>query len=285
MIKKLEHIINNSPLYNFLRFNIFSDKFIELLQKKTQKNVTYYSSFLHSGSGVIFDIGANKGNKVKAFLKMGYKVIAVEPESSAAETMRFRYGNNKNVTIITKAVSDKEDDSKLLRIHDARSGFNTFSDKWIASLGNKDRHNGKSYEFKRSCVVHTTTVESLINAYGVPHFIKIDVEGHEINVIKGIKQLPDYLSFELNLPEFINEGKEIINFLSNLNSNIKYQYSFNDKLEAGNWLSKNEMLKILNSTGKNYMEIICSVTIPSTMPCQSQTCTSHHLLTGAHTLH
>src|SRR5689334_277028 len=134
MFKKIEHLINNSPLYNFLRFNILSEKFIELLEKKTKKNITYYSSFLNPGNGVIFDIGANKGNKVKAFLKMGYKVIALEPESGAAETMRFRYGNNKNVTIITKAVSDKEDDSILLRIHDARSGFNTFSDKWIESL-------------------------------------------------------------------------------------------------------------------------------------------------------
>lgn len=77
---------------------------------------------------MVFDIGSNKGNKVKAFLKMGFTVIAIEPEKKSLETFHFRYHNNKSVTIVPKGVSGKEG---LLELHitDARSGLNTFSDK------------------------------------------------------------------------------------------------------------------------------------------------------------
>jgi FkbM family methyltransferase len=258
MIKKIEHIINNSPLYNLLRFNIFSEFFVEVLQKKTRKDIDFYSSFLAPNKKhVAFDIGANKGNKVKAFLKMGYQVIALEPEKKSIETLQFRYSKNKRVTIVAKGVSDKEGTMEL-HITDARSGLNTFSDKWIKSLSNKNENRwNRSDKFKDSYEVSLTTVDSLMDEYGVPYFIKIDVEGFELNVIKGIKRLPNYLSFELNLPEFIDEANEIINYLSNLNGLTKYQYSFNEKLESKNWISKEEILNVINTTKQRYFEVIC----------------------------
>ncbi|HUR67199.1 MAG TPA: FkbM family methyltransferase, partial [Chitinophagaceae bacterium] len=126
MLKKLEKIINNSPFYNITRFNPLTDLIIETRTGKTKKAVAFYSSFLdiNSSNKLIFDIGANKGNKVNAFLKMGYKVIAVEPEKKALSTLRWRFGRNKSVTILDNGVSDKE---KTLTIHIAenRSGLNT----------------------------------------------------------------------------------------------------------------------------------------------------------------
>ena len=65
-------LINNTGLYNWLRFSSVPETLIESLSGKTDKNVTFYSSFLttevinNHNTRLVFDIGANKGNKTKA---------------------------------------------------------------------------------------------------------------------------------------------------------------------------------------------------------------------------
>src|SRR5690606_34257673 len=159
---------------------------------------------------LIFDIGSNKGNKVKVFLKMGYKVVALEPEKTSHSTLSYRYKNNKNVTIVNKGVSYEEGVLKMY-IASNRSGFNTLSHNWVESLKkNLDNVWDKKFEFKESYDVPVTTLEHLIDLYGVPYFIKIDVEGFELNVLKGLKSTPHFISFEANLPDFVNDTIEII---------------------------------------------------------------------------
>lgn len=84
------------------------------------------------------------------------------------------------------------------------------------------------------------------------------MEGFELNVIKGMSKLPSFFSFELNQPEFIDEANEIINYLSNLNRNTLYQYSFNEKLVSKKWITKEEILEIINSSSLRYFEVVCS---------------------------
>lgn len=258
MIKQIEKIINNSPFYNFLRFNKLSDKIVEILFKKTKKNIEFYSSFLKSQHNqLVFDIGANKGNKVNAFLKMGYNVIALEPEKKATETLEYRFKNAKNFTLIKKGISDTEGELEL-HITDARSGLNTFSNKWVESLNdNTENRWHESKKFENSYKVPVTTIEHLNNEFGIPYFIKIDVEGFEIHVINGMKRLPKFLTFELNLPEFVVDGNKIISYISFLNAKTKYQYSIDEKLVAPKWLSKDEILNVINSPDQRYLEIIC----------------------------
>ncbi len=259
MRKKIESIINNSLFYNPIRFNPISDFIIETSKKKTSKTIIYYSSFLdiQSQNKLIFDIGANKGNKVKAFLKMGFKVIAVEPEKKALSTLRWRFGKNKRVTIVGKGVSDQHG-SATIHIAESRSGLNTLSDKWVNSLETETAKRGnKKPEFKKNYQIELTTLANLYAEYGTPYFIKIDVEGFENKVIKGMKQLPAFISFETNLPEFREESIECIQHLLGLSSKLIFNYSIGDKLESPKWLSAQEIIGTINNPEIRYMEIIC----------------------------
>lgn len=259
LIKKIERIINRSPFYNLIRFNMLTDWIIEVKSSKTKRNIDFYASFLGTNSinKLIFDIGANKGNMIKAFLKLGYKVIALEPEKKALSTLYWRYKDNEKVQIVEKGVSDTV--GKLtMHVTDARSGLNTLSDKWVESLGNSDENRwGQELKYKEEYVVDVTTLEHLMDEYGVPYFIKIDVEGFELNVIKGMKRLPAFLSFEANLPEFTSDTIQIIDFLHNLSDKTEYNYSFQSKLESPAWISKPEILELINSKSIRYIEIIC----------------------------
>lgn len=257
MLKKIESVINNSPFYNIIRFNPISDLIIEKKTKRTKKAISFYSSFLNNSSNIlIYDIGANKGNKVKAFLKMGFKVIAIEPEKKALSTLHWRFGNNKKVTIVEKGISDKEE-TLTIHVAEGRSGLNTLSDKWVNTLETENENRWhRKHSFKKSYEVAVTTLEQMFSEYGLPYFIKIDVEGYENKVIKGMKQMPAYISFETNLPEFKNETLESIEHLNALSDKIKFNYSFTEKIVSPVWLSSKEIIGIINDPSIRYMEVI-----------------------------
>lgn len=259
MSSKIETAILNSNYYNVLRYNALSDLIVEFKSNKTKRNIAFYSDFLdlNTTNKVIFDIGANKGNKVNAFLKMGFKVIALEPELKSIETLKWRFSKNRDVTIVEKGVADKIGEIPVY-ITESRSGLNTLSEKWVKSIGNETENRWhSSKEYKKSYIIKTTTLDELIKVYGVPYFIKIDVEGFELNVIKGLSTAPKFLSFECNLPEFISETTEILHLLKKLSSDIQFQFSIDDAIESKDWMNMEEILSILNSGKYRYMEIIC----------------------------
>lgn len=259
MLKKIENIIANSPFYNIIRFNFLSEFIIEFLQKKTYNNVAFYQSFLplNDTNKLIFDVGANKGNKIKAFLQMGFTVIAFEPEKKSLETLQWRYKNNNKVSIVPVGISDKEG-MLTMHITQARSGYNTFSNEWVESLEDKTANRWKKkHIYKQSYEVQVKTLDQMINKYGLPLFIKIDVEGFELQVLKGLHTLPRYLSFECNLPEFKNKTIEILNHIELINKNIEYNFSVQDKPLNKHWITPQEMLSFINTTQERYLEIIC----------------------------
>jgi len=93
------------------------------------------------------------------------------------------------------------------------SAQNTLSDKWVSVLRNDDRRFGERFEFTNRREVRTVTIDQLMRDYGVPHFVKIDVEGFEPQVLRGLRRPIPFLSFEVNLPEFRPEGIECIRLL------------------------------------------------------------------------
>jgi len=259
MISKIEKAIINSKYYNLIRYNKLSDLLVELKSNKTQNNVTFYSKFLDSSNPnkTIFDIGANKGNKVNAFLKMGFKVVALEPEKKSIETLKWRFGNNKNVTIVERGVSDSISELPVY-ITESRSGLNTLSEKWVKSIGDENENRWhSSQQYNVSYTIQTTTLDEIIKTYGVPYFIKIDVEGFELNVIKGLSSAPAFLSFECNLPEFMAETIEILHLLQKLSGKVQFQFSVDDAMVSNHWMNQEEILAIIGSGKYRYMEIIC----------------------------
>lgn len=178
--------------------------------KKEREFLNFYSQFIEKDD-LCFDIGANVGSKAKLFLKSGAKVVAVEPQKNCCQRMQRLYGTNENLTIINKGLADKPGYLDL-SICDSYHGLSTMSEKW-----KREGRFAQEYKWTKTQKVPVITLDNLITEYGLPKFCKIDVEGFEVSVLKGLTKPIPYISFEFHR-EFFDNAKKCINYLLSLGS-------------------------------------------------------------------
>jgi FkbM family methyltransferase len=196
---------------------------------------------------VIFDIGANDGCKTNVFLRLGAKVVAVDPDETNLETLKGKFIRNrlfpKPVSIEGKAVSDHVGLTTMW-IDAPGSALNTLNAKWAEVLRRDKSRFGHCFDFALERQIETVTLEELISRHGIPFYIKIDVEGHELNVLRGLRRRVPYLSFEVNLPEFKNEGLKCVQALHGLAADGEFNYvaGYENGLKLEHWVSEKEFV-------------------------------------------
>ena len=227
-----------------------------------RKEVEFYRNTLTGfrKGDLIFDIGANQGQKTDIFLRLGARLLAVEPDPSNQKILRQNFLNyrlkRKPVTIVGKAVSDKPGKAVLL-IDEPGSAKNTLSQKWADSLRTDSGRFGKKLAFGETCAVETTTLEELIRSHGKPYYVKIDVEGHELSVVRGMQSAVPFLSFEVNLPEFAGEAEECVRILDK----IAPGGDFNKTSDCcrgfvfEHWVKREAALEMLKSSNEMCIEV------------------------------
>jgi FkbM family methyltransferase len=228
-----------------------------------QKEEEFYRSILRGfrPGDLIFDIGANHGAKATIFMSLGARVVAVEPDEANQKILnemflKYRL-TPKPVVIVGKAVSDSNG-VETMWIDEPGSAKNTFSSKWVETLREDKERFGETLSFREHKDVETTTLEQLVATYGVPFFVKIDVEGHELKVLRGMRRPVPYLSFEVNLPEFREEGLECVAVLERLAPESLFNYTADCQLGLGlkDWLPAREFVDVLGGCADLSIEVI-----------------------------
>lgn len=232
-----------------------------LLRDRTAE-VDFYSKLLAGSAGerLIFDIGANRGTKTSIFLKMGARVVTVEPDPVSLARLRRRFVRGRlrrlPITIVPKALCDVEG-VETMWIDAPGSAKNTLSSKWVTTLRGSTERFGEKLEFGAQIQVETSTLDQLIRTYGVPQFIKIDVEGIEPRVLAGLYKPVPCVSFEVNLPEFRPEGSRCVLMLGALDPDGKFNFSTDCRLGLAltHWISPAEFLEVLASCSDSSIEV------------------------------
>ena len=188
-----------------------------------ENRLQFYSSLIPSDS-IIFDVGANLGNRTKIFSRLGAKVIAIEPQTYCFDILSCFFKRNDKVTLIKTALGSEEGESEIF-ISNAHT-ISSMSPEWIQAVEESGRFSEYKWEWKED--VKVTTLDRLIDFFGEPAFIKIDVEGFEDKVIAGLSRPVKLLSLEFT-PEHLEPVFNSIDHLSSL-SNVEVNYSLEESM-------------------------------------------------------
>lgn len=151
-----------------------------------------YRAFVPPGA-LAFDIGAHAGNRVRAFRRLGARVVAVEPQPGFVRVLRLLYGRDRDVAIVPIAVGRRPGEATLF-VSDRTPTVSTLSSAWRQRVEQDPSFAGVAW--REGGRVPVTTLDALIAEHGVPAFVKIDVEGYEAEVLGGLTHAVRALSFE-----------------------------------------------------------------------------------------
>ena len=190
---------------------------------------------------LLFDIGANRGDATWAGLNKGFnKVVALEPAPKTFNELVSNYKNDSRVVTLQLAASNSV--GAEVEFYDCvEDGLSTLSKSWLTD----GKYGGKEYE---TITAKTITIDKLVEEYGVPDLIKIDVEGAETLVFQGMTKYSGMIAFEWT-DITLDQHAQQIKYLSTLGyTEYAIQFITHHLEEPTNWLP-------INSIGwSNYLD-------------------------------
>ena len=123
-----------------------------------------------------------------------------------------------------------------LKISDAHV-LSSMSNRWIESTTQSGRFS--SYNWDKSIDVKVDTLDNMLTKFGIPKFIKIDVEGYELEVLEGLSHPVKYLSLEFTSEDIENFKKCLLELMRSVitYSNLAKVRHLNLLLTNG-WMEK-----------------------------------------------
>lgn len=181
-------------------FGILEESALNLIKQETAKrDVEYRGTFL--------DIGANIGNHAIFFANNFEKIFCFEPEKRNFSLLEINTQEFDNITCFNLAVSAKAGTGVIVN-----SDLNNSGKGYISVTKKKSECEG---------IIEVCSLDTLPNLYGVKvDVIKLDVEGHELQVLKGAQKMisssKPLILFELNAQFGISEKDNPLPLLEEL---------------------------------------------------------------------
>lgn len=150
------------------------------------------SQFVGAGD-LVFDIGAHVGDCVASLRRLRALVVAAEPQPGPMRVLRLFHGLDPSVFLEQTAIGEQPGEL-ILHLNLANPTVSTLSEPFIGAACGASGWEGQRWEGRLK--VPVTTLDGLIQRYGEPRFCKIDVEGHELQVLRGLSRPLEGLSFE-----------------------------------------------------------------------------------------
>jgi len=148
---------------------------------------------------LIYDIGMHKGEDTRFYIRKGYNVVAIEANPLLVEENRRKFSQEieaGKLKILNVGIAEKEG---VMNFY-----VNGHSSEWSSfdkSIGT--RNNTPYTEIAVNCV----RTKHLFEQYGVPFYMKVDIEGFDhlalVDISKGDDK-PKFVSCESNEVEWLD---------------------------------------------------------------------------------
>ncbi|MFH1210103.1 MAG: FkbM family methyltransferase [archaeon] len=239
--------ISIPPCFDLLASGIFCEE--------SEINLIKYIIKYIPDSITFFDLGANLGYYSLLVAKISNKssIFAFEPNPDVLPLLRRN--KRRNIVIVPKAVSNYNGTSEFYSTGKIDSGISTLNLKNIKA-SNLD------WKIKKILKVEILTLDSFCEKNNIiPNFLKIDVEGAEMSVLEGSKNILTRYNLILAIEIWIKP------FTTNYKQAIKL-------LESCGYLmfiitDEGDLKQISEKDLPNYFKLICDKHISSANPISS----------------
>ena len=191
----------------------------------------------------LYDIGANRGLYADANMQKYDELILVDANAALCEGLRNKYRGNPNVKIVQALISKNKD--AVFFICPQADTISTADVQWMTS----SRFSNTYTWIPATNQVPVKTLDELLQEYGPASFIKIDVEGYELNVLSSLTHNPCPLNFEW-ADEKQEEMIQTLEHLFGLGYRrffIQYRDDYDVEVQEDEWVSYDEVLKQVRS--------------------------------------
>jgi len=142
---------------------------------------------------LIIDVGMHHGEDATRFIAGGYTVVGVEANPALVESVSARCAaeiSDGRLAIVGSAIATDRGTARM-GIADM-SIWSSLDPQMIA----RNERSGSSYRYIE---VPTLPFEDVLAEYGVPHYLKVDIEGYDMLCIRALRHFaerPMFVSLE-----------------------------------------------------------------------------------------
>jgi FkbM family methyltransferase len=157
---------------------------------------------------LVFDFGLHRGEDTAFYLAKGYRVVAFEADPVSIEFCRKRFQKeltNQQLVIVEGAIAENPEVATVpFYVNRSKPVWSTSNADWV-------KRNQRWGMEVTKVLARTVDVHKIFIEFGIPYYLKMDIEGVErgvLRVLKSLENRPRYLSFEsekVTFDELLND--------------------------------------------------------------------------------
>lgn len=159
-------------------------------------------------SSLIFDIGCHTGQDSDFYLRKGFTVVAVEANPALCAELRRRFSvyiTDGRFVLVEKAISEQAGEVEFF--------MNLKVSIWGTIRANWAKRNAAIGAESKKILVPSIKFSSLIEQFGVPYYLKIDIEGADLLCLEGLlpfSDRPRFVSIEIEHRSLLRDEMRLL---------------------------------------------------------------------------
>ena len=155
---------------------------------------------------LIYDVGAHLGEDTEFYLKKGFAVVAIEANPALSSGLLSRFSreiSEHRLSVLNLAISSSDGPVDFY-VNEKLSIWGTTDPQWAL-------RNRKMGAPSRKITVEAQRFEAILAKYGIPYYLKIDIEGADllcVEALRGFGTRPRFISIEsekVKWPKLVDE--------------------------------------------------------------------------------